>query len=181
MTDTLTYATITPDERARLHLAIHEAAHAVAGILLGATDVRAAIGDSRSGGATRCYGLLPDHEPLVAFAGPWAEARWQAGQRPKLREVWRHLDGCGRRDRDQIVSTFGTSVPPTSDRIERLLDMTWPAVVSVAQVLHRTSEARYDDICAALDIPETDNAHHLAAIGSGTWPVRITRPRLFTD
>lgn len=176
MTDTLTYASITPDERTRLHLAIHEAAHAVAGVLLGATDVRAALGDSRTGGTTRCHGLLADHEPLVAFAGPWAEARWLAGQRPQLRDVWRHLDGCGRRDRDQIASTFGSSTPPDSARIERLLDMTWPAVVSVAQVLHRTSEARHADVCAALQLPETDNGNHLSAIRGGTWPARITRP-----
>ena len=135
------------------------------------------LGDSRTGGTTRCYGLFTDHEPLVAVAGPWAEARWLAGARPQLHTVRRALGAGGRCDRDHIAATFSdASLFPDRHRVERLLDMTWPAVVSVAQVLHRTFEVRHADVCAALQIPETDNGHHLAAIGSGTWPARITGP-----
>ncbi|GAB39383.1 hypothetical protein A5785_11415 [Gordonia sp. 852002-50395_SCH5434458] len=48
--------------------------------------------------------------------------------------------------------------------------------LSRLQFIHRHGEARHADVCRALGIPETDNAHHLAAIRSGTWPAKVTLP-----
>lgn len=174
----LTYSTITERERLRLHLAIHEAAHSVATVLLGGHVDRARILDGKHfgmRGKTLTRNVLKEHEPLIAFAGPWAEARWQHGNRPPLADVWRHLDRCGQRDRDAITAACGTSTPPNRDRIEAHLSTTWDAVVSVAKVLHRDSEIRHASVCAALRIPQTDNGHHRSLIAAGTWPVNVTR------
>ena len=179
MTSALTYANITERERLRLHLAVHEAAHSVATVLLGGHVDRAQILDGKVfglRGETQTRDLPSEHEPLVAFAGPWAEARWQHGTRPPLADIWAHLDGCGRRDRDAITAACGTALPPERHRVEARLSTTWDAVISVAKVLHRQGEIRHSDVCRALDIPPENNGHHRSIIASGSWPVRVSLP-----
>lgn len=82
MTSTLTYSNITERKRLRLHLAVHEAAHSVATVLLGGHVDRAQILDGKVfglRGETQTRHLLP--EPLVAFAGPWAAGSTAPGHR----------------------------------------------------------------------------------------------------
>ncbi|MGV9712098.1 hypothetical protein ACWDTI_15705 [Gordonia sp. NPDC003424] len=60
--------------------------------------------------------------------------------------------------------------------IERHIENTWPAVVKLAQFIHRHGEARHEDACRALGIPSENNGHHRSVIASGSWPVRVSLP-----
>ncbi len=88
---------------------------------------------------------------------------------PEVRAV---LAGLGSGDHAAPLASGG----PLPRGVERHIENTWPAVVKLAQFIHRHGEARHADVCAALRIPETGNAHHLSVIRSGTWPARVTLP-----
>ena len=113
-------------------------------------------------------------EPEVAYSGVWAQARWRAGRRPSQREVYGVLDGTGRKD-CAVLSAAGGAAAGVG--IVPLLGRCWPAICEVAAKLWRDSEARHNDICAALGITAKDNGHELALIRSGCAPgsFKVTR------
>jgi hypothetical protein len=166
----LSVADLSDDERRRIELAFHEAGHAVAAVALGGVIHSAVVASGRVSGV---QGLTTMHEmPIgeraaeIAFSGPWAQARWRAGRRPTQREVWAVLGTTGCRDhREHLSGETGVR-----GRVEPLLERCWPAIVKVAQQLLRDGEVRHPDVCAALQIPADDNAHHLSLIRSGCAP-----------
>jgi hypothetical protein len=163
----LTVADLTDGERRRIELAFHESGHAVGGVALGGVIHSAVVA---AGGWIGVQGLttmavmpLGERTAEIAFAGPWAEARWRAGRRPTQRDMWAVLDTTGCRDhREHLIGETGVAM-----RVEPLLERCWPAIVKVAQMLFRDGEIRHEHVCKALQIPTKDNGHHLALIRSG--------------
>lgn len=168
----LTVADLTPDQYTRASLAFHEAGHAIAGVLFGGELDTATV--SAKGGETTFSAddnLAIGRHPAVAFAGPYAEARWCAGglRRPTVYEVDRIMCASGRKDRAAITAAGATPSEVAHD-VTPLLDRCWPSLVTLAVKLNSDGEARHADVCAALSIPATGNSHHLSLIRSGSAP-----------
>lgn len=68
---------VTADEVALIRTCVHEAAHAVVATVLGGAIHCASA--AFAGGSTTCEHLPEDVAGAVAFAGPYAEAFWEAG------------------------------------------------------------------------------------------------------
>lgn len=93
----------------------------------------------------------PGRDPEIAYAGPWAEARFAAGGRPTRQQVMEVLASTGHRDDRLLLASGGLHA---GHNITRLLDRTWPAVIRVAQQLWSTGEATHDDVLKALGITD---------------------------
>ncbi|MFT4087649.1 MAG: hypothetical protein QM658_10955 [Gordonia sp. (in: high G+C Gram-positive bacteria)] len=171
----LTLATITDAERDTLATCIHEAGHAVAAVILGGEVAAAQLHAGRTFGVRgrTAYRHVPEGAlSRLHYAGPYAEARFRAGRVPNLSEIRAVLGHLGSGDHAALLASGG----PLPRGIERHIESTWPAVVKLAQFIHRHGEARHADVCRALGIPKTDNGHHLSVIRSGTWPARVILP-----
>jgi hypothetical protein len=179
----LSWADLTDGERkwAREMLAVcyHEAGHAVAGVLLGGQIRAVAIADGKTFGVdgnTVYDDLSPERWPEVAYAGPWAEARFAAGRAPGMGDMFRVLESTGRGDNKVLCASGGTMA---GSHVVPLLQRCWPSVIALARKLIRSGEARHADVCAALRIPAEDNGFHLSLIRSGSKPgsFSVTPPR----
>ncbi|MDV3291915.1 hypothetical protein [Mycobacterium avium] len=150
----LTLADITAREREHLELAIHEASHAVAGVVLGAQLRNAVVVNSR---VTGLQGLTTfsdrphGRDSEIAYAGPWAQARFRAGRRPTQRDVFNVLSRGGWKDDRALIAAGGTHL---GTAVVPLVERCWPAVVRVAQQLHRSGEAHQEDVLAALGVTD---------------------------
>src|SRR3954470_18623590 len=88
MTETrrpLTWADLNPREQMGLRIAVHESSHAVAGALLGGRVRSAVLTNSRVwgvNGLTTFEEVPLSSSPLIAYAGPFGEARWLEGRHP---------------------------------------------------------------------------------------------------
>lgn len=176
---------ITPREREHLELCIHEAAHAVAGVCLGAQLRQAVVIEGKvtgiQGVTTFEPEMPPGSEALTAYAGPWSEARWQAGgRRPTMRELFALWDAGGCKDFRALTAAGGTHLGAP---VVPLLERCWPAVVRTAQALHRTAEVHQEDVLAALGIDDGGGrtSVQLASLRSG-WgrqvpPLTTTKKR----
>lgn len=170
----LTLADITPREREYLETCMHEAGHAVAGVALGAQLRNAVVTQSKvtgTQGLTAFYDRPHWRDPEIAYAGPWAQAKFRAGgRRPTQREMFALMDGCGRKDAIALSLAggehLGRSVTP-------LLARCWPAVIRTAQMLHRVGEVTQEDVLAALGITDGGGltSAQLASLRSGFRPV----------
>ncbi|OBK97748.1 hypothetical protein A5645_05600 [Mycobacterium asiaticum] len=150
----LTLADITAGEREHLEMCIHEAAHCVVGVALGAELRSAVVARSRVTGleglttfADRPHGT----DPLVAYAGPWAQARWRAGRRPTQREFYAVLDTTGHKDSRVLTAAGGTYAGAD---VVPLVERCWPALARTATRLHRAGEVHQADVLAALGITD---------------------------
>jgi hypothetical protein len=165
----LTMADITPREREHLELCIHEAGHAVAGVVLGAQLRSAAVISSRvwrTEGSTTFADAPLGRDAELAYAGPWSQARWRAGRRPTMRQLFVLLNGSGYKDERALIAAGG---PHLGASVEPLIESCWPAVIRVAQHLHRHGEATQDDVLAALGCDDGGGptSVQLAGIRSG--------------
>lgn len=158
-----------PVSRDALAVCVHEAGHAVSGVVLGADFHTAIVGELRDGlkGQAFFYDRPHGSDVLIAYAGPWAEARFLAGgRRPTQREFYTVLDdhGC----RDQRVLTAAGGFHAGAD-VELIIDRAWPSVLAVARQLHRTGEAHHEDVCAALGVTDGGGftSVQLASLRSG--------------
>jgi hypothetical protein len=173
----LTLADLTKAERERVDLAFHEAGHAIAGVLLGGQLRCAVVGDGRvfgPTGLTRFDHLPASHDATVAYAGPWAQARWTTGRRPTMRDLYAHM-ACTRHDSDAAVlrRSGGTSA---AAEVVPLLERCWPSVVKLAVQVFRGGEVSHPDVVAALRLsrdPAT-RAFELANIRAGAAPGTFT-------
>lgn len=168
-------ATLAEADRHRLAIAVHEAGHSIAAVALGAT-LRSAVlfdgdGDGPDGllGETTYVGLADRYRPQVAYAGPWAEARFRARQRPGICEINAVIDSTGHRDHRSICA----SGSPTAGRgVVPLIDRCWSAVKTVSIELFIDGEIDHTTVCTALGLsgdPDTA-AFQLACIRSGIGP-----------
>jgi hypothetical protein len=171
----LTVADLTAHEFEQLGLCLHEAGHAVAGVLHGGYLRGARVNLDTLNGAATFDALSVARHPVVAYAGPWAAARWAVGGRrqPTAQEIWRVLEGGGCKDYKAMVASGATSADIDPAALA-LLDRCWPAVVDVAKQLHRSGNAIHGDVTRALGIPLAANAHHLSLIRSGYAPRSFT-------
>jgi len=177
-----TLADLMPREYQHLGVCVHESGHAVAAVALGGVVRSAVVASGRVSGVQGLTTLdtMPlASEPLIAYAGPWSQGRWQAGRRPTQRQLFALLDGGGRGDRDQLCahggSAAGLDVVP-------LLDRCWPGVVAVAKGLYRTGEVRQADVLAALGITDGGGpgSVQLASLRAGLRAVPNTRSGVTT-
>lgn len=167
-----TWANLTASEREELELSIHEAAHAVAGVVLGAELRNAVVVQSKVTGVQGLTTFRPDTLPpgadvQIAYAGPWAQARFRAGGcRPTHRDVAALFDGGGCQDFRALTAAGGTHL---GAGITPLVERCWPAVVRTAQAIHRTGEVHQEDVLAALDITDGGGrtSVQLASLRSG--------------
>ena len=171
----LTIADLTPEEFEQLGICLHEAGHSVAGVIYGGYLRGARVDLGTLNGAANFDGLDPARHPVVAYAGPWAAARWAVGGRrqPTQAEIWRVLESGGCKDYKALTAA-GTTAADIDPAALALLDRCWPAVVEVARQLHRSGNAIHGDVTRALGVPLTNNAHHLSLIRSGYAPGSFT-------
>lgn len=162
-------ADITAREREHLELCIHEGAHAVATVALGGVLRSAVVSNSRVTGLqglTTVADMPHGREPEIAYSGPWAQARWRAGRRPTQREVFGILSRGGWKDDKTLIAAGGTYL---GTAVVPLVERAWPAVVRVAQQLHKSGEATQEDVLAALGISDGGGltSAQLAGLRSG--------------
>ncbi|MBF9319826.1 hypothetical protein [Mycobacteroides chelonae] len=158
-------------------LATHESAHAIRGLLLGGEIDRAAVYSGRvtpTHGTTRFRRAFDrDSIPPVAHAGPWAQARWLAGDRPTPGQVDAILADGGRCDHDQLLHAYAASggwaaVDHAAE--DRLLARCWPSVLSLAARMFQKVEINHLDVLAALGLDRDTSAFGLASIKAGSTP-----------
>lgn len=150
----LTLADIKLSEREHLEVCIHEAGHAVAGVVLGGQLRNAVVSNSRIWGVKglTTFAETPHgRDPEIAYAGPWSQARWSAGRRPTQRALFALFDRGGRGDCGVLSLAGGTHL---GHGVTPLLERAWPAVIRVAQQLHRSGEVTEADVLAALGVTD---------------------------
>ena len=169
----LTRADLTDRERQHLEMCVHEAGHAVAGVVLGAQLRTAVVSDSRVSGVeglTSFSDRPHGRDPEIAYAGPWSQARWRAGRRPTQREMLMLFDGGGHRDCGVLIAAGGTHL---GHFVQPVVERTWPGILRVARQLYDTGEVLHADVCAALNITDGGgpSSSQLAGLRAGMRPV----------
>lgn len=169
----LTLADLSEGQRSHVETCVHEAGHAVAGVVLGARLRSAAVSLSRVDGLAGLTSFdhrdHPQwHDPAIAYAGGYAQARFRAGghRQPTARALSAVFSTSGCHDAAMMSLAGGTHL---GHGARNLVDRCWPAVIRVAQHLHREREARHADILAALNVTDGGGrtSVELAAIRSG--------------
>lgn len=158
----------------RRRVSVHEAGHAVAAVVLGAT-VRISALDApehpERAGHTALRDVPPGALPPITYAGPWAEARLRAGRRPTERELHAVLSRAGHLDEAALCES-GQSIE--ARRVVPLVERCWISVLAVADVIERRGAATHGDVCAAPGLPDGDHgglgSATLAMIRSGAAP-----------
>lgn len=172
----LTMADLTTRERHHLEVCVHEAAHAVAGVALGGELRSAVVSNSRVWGVDGLASFADTphgRDPEIAYAGPWAQAKFRAGgrdNRPTQRQVFAILNAGGYKDDRMLIASGGTHL---GHAVTPLVERTWPAVIRVARRLYDTGEATHTEVCAALGITDGGGpgSSQLAGLRAGMRPV----------
>lgn len=172
----LTMADLTTRERNHLEICVHEAGHAVAGVALGGRLRSAVVTNSRVWGVdglTSFSDRPHGRDPEIAYAGPWAQAKFRAGggdNCPTQRQVLAVLNAGGYRDDRMLIASGGTHL---GHFVTPLIERTWPAVIRVARRLYDTGEATHADVLAALGITDDGGpgSSQLAGLRAGMRPV----------
>lgn len=147
--------------RKREHLAVcvHEAAHAVAGVCWGAALRNAVASDGKvTGSQGRTYFSDRPHgrDAEIAYAGPWAQAKFQAGgRRPTSAQMYAVFDGPGCEDHAALTAAGGAHL---GQGVTLLIERCWPAVQTLARQLNDKGEVFEADVLAALGITDGGGA-----------------------
>lgn len=182
---TIKFEDLTAGERKLLGLCVHEGSHAVLGVVAGGVLRSASVygnrvtpgrpGTMNNSGLTLFDFVPQGREPEVAFAGPYAQARWLAGKRPSMREVNASFDGGGCRDKEHLRGAAMSQASVIVPTIENV----WPSIETVAKLLHRTGKATHPDVCKALGVTDGGGpgSTELSLIRGGAVPgsFRVTR------
>lgn len=179
----LTLADLTANEREQIDLAFHEAGHAVAAVALGGVLHSAVVVNGRvtgNQGLTTLDVMPVGYASEIAYAGPWAQARWCAGQRPTQRELFAVLASTGCKDERVLIASGGTH---TGRGVVNLITRCWPSVVRVAQQLVQSGEVHQATVLTALGITDGGGltSVQLASLRSGfrtVPPSEVVRNRL---
>ncbi|GAS95751.1 uncharacterized protein RMCC_2717 [Mycolicibacterium canariasense] len=171
---------LTDDEREYGNRAFHEAGHCVAAVALGARIDRGYIlhrgleeDDGTTGRVVVAAMPLGGADAEIAYAGPWAQAKFRAGggwPSPQIvASVMAASAGAGRGS-DRHRCRLGSE----GRDVVGLIDRCWPAVVAVARKLARDGEVQHKHVVAALGLSADESRHpfELAAIRAGMRAVR---------
>lgn len=166
--------------RERAAMAVHESAHALAVVLLGGHVELAQLDpddkpDHRGLTTVTDGSLTADAQALVAHAGPWAEARFNAGRRPTQREVDRAYASSGHGDA-ALVAAAGGSIQADVSRVEKIIEDQWPAVLRLARRVAKDGYCTHWHVCNELGFPSGDaggpTSFGLSCVRSGMTPAR---------
>lgn len=169
-----TVADLTARQRQHLETCVHEAGHAVAGVVFGAQLRTAVVSDSRVSGVEGLTSFTDrphGRDEEIAYAGPWAQAKFRAGgRRPTQREMFALFDGGSRGDCGVLLAGGGTHL---GHAVQPVIERAWPAVIRVAKQLHRAGEVSQTDVCEALGITDGGGpgSSQLAGLRAGMRPV----------
>ncbi|WP_349268970.1 hypothetical protein MPNTM1_04190 [Mycolicibacterium parafortuitum] len=152
---------LTSAERDRLGLAVHEAAHALVGVLHGATVERASLTDDGQDGECTFTedSFAHDHtryrRALVAAAGPAAAAMFHHTDRVALRQIDAHL-GAGDREELRLASlhSFSTSDEQLWTALP-IVRRCWRPIGILAAKMFARHEINHDDVLAALGVTDS--------------------------
>jgi hypothetical protein len=117
---------------------------------------------------------------MVAWSGPWAQARWLAGDRPTPGQVDAILADGGRCDQAQIHEAHAASggwaaVDHAAET--HLLQRCWPSVLALASKIYSNGEVDHLAVLEALGLTRDTAAFGLANIKAGAAPrLRGTMP-----
>ncbi|EGD56751.1 hypothetical protein [Gordonia neofelifaecis] len=144
----------------RAEIAVHEAGHSVAAVLLGARVNGIHVGDElfadRPGWTKyviRDDVRVPDRE--IIYAGPWAEARWRAGRAPGRSQIMAALAGTEDLDDLQAAQSSGELLP-SRDVNEALEELWRPAILPVAKLLCEHGTLTHRDVADVLGLSTFD-------------------------
>lgn len=155
-------------DRERLATAIHEAGHAVAAVLFGGRVHEAVLGANPR---TEYEALPESRRAAITYAGPWCEARFNAGRHPGPADLRRVLS-VSRSDDEALCAAGGPSA--ATAEAAGLLARRWPAVKTVAAKLYLHEKATHADVCAALGLSDDGgpDSFELASLRAGLRAVR---------
>lgn len=160
--------TVRKTDRDRFATAVHEAAHAVVGLVHGLDIERVALLDGDPQHAGACwYSAAPFGIPaVVTMAGTVGEMRWRRGPNFTARDVRLRLD-VNHDDRAQLASDDD---PFTFDITRKLVERCWSAIGELAVELYAVGEIGEGDVIKALRIPRgRSGPAYLSALRSGMW------------
>ena len=161
-------STLTPAQRSKYALAVHESAHAIAATILGHEVTTVTLTDAtRSGSCAVVQRFGGPPSPEVAYAGPYAEQFFRHGGPPTGAAIRRALDGT---DDFAAMTAAGDTRPA---EIPRLIANCWASITYLANHLTINGAATQADVNRALHLPadDPDGRHHaLAEIRSGSAP-----------
>ncbi|CAJ1504250.1 hypothetical protein [[Mycobacterium] holstebronense] len=131
----------------RCYASVHEAGHAVAAVLLGGTVHLATV----DGQPRTEYDVLPDGaRAAVAYAGPWAEARFKARGRPGFADVEREL----RANPSDDKTLCAAGGPAATGGVTTLLERHLSAVKAVTTALFIDGTIGHAAVCTALGLSD---------------------------
>jgi hypothetical protein len=168
-----TATALTDADMELLERAVHESAHAVAAVIFGGRIDRGYVlpaGHDRDGitGEVLVASMpVGNAAPQIAYAGPWAQAKFRAGGGwPMPDQLHAVMSTSGRLDRKQHLCASGSG---DGSDVVGLIDRCWPAVIAVAKKLVRDGEIRHEHVVAALGLSDDVSRHpfELASIRSG--------------
>ncbi|MBD0861324.1 hypothetical protein IA539_08870 [Gordonia sp. zg691] len=167
-------STMTPAQKARYALAVHESAHAVVATVLGHGVTTVDFDDDTRTG--RCaviqrFGGRPSAD--IAYAGPYAEAYLRHGG-PPTSALLRHLLSSAGREDYAMMTAAGDTRPAEGPR---LVASCWASITYLANHLQVNGSATQADVDRALRLPRDDEdgrSHALATIRSGSVPGSFT-------
>jgi hypothetical protein len=131
---------------ARIDLAVHEAGHAVTGVVHGGVLRTAIVSSSRVyglSGLTQFRDLAAAERGTTALAGPWAEKRFRTKTAPRSSGLT-YGSVCTGDDASLIAAAEGGL--PHVWRVVPLIDRLWPAVGRIAVQLYQQSEIGHNDV-----------------------------------
>lgn len=177
-TKTGTSYRLTRTERERLGLAVHEAAHAVVGVLNGANVERATLTDDGQDGTCNftADSFVRDvsryRRALVAAAGPAAAAIFAHNDTPTARQLDAQL---GAADREELRLAALHSYTSADEQLWAALPVVrrhWRSIGTLAAQMFAGHEIDHDDILAALGITDGGGpgSAQMATIRSGAAP-----------
>lgn len=178
MSTTDKLARLAPADGERLGLCVHEAAHAIVGVLNGGTIERARLTEGGTDGECDFTAESFAHDrtryrrALVAAAGPAAAAIFSHGPQPSGRQLDAHL-GSG--DREVLRLAAFHSYLTSDEQLWAALPVVrqcWRPIGILAAKMMRGQEINHDDVLAALGVTDGGGpgSAQLAAIRNGGVP-----------
>jgi len=143
-----------------LSLAVHEAAHAVVGVIFGAQVQRVSLTVDGSSGRTDfdpdsfAAGSPAVYRSYIAAAGAVAEAMLSHGPRPTLQQIEARLCGSDREELHLEAMTNLRPVPIPAADLTALLSRCWTAVADLAADIYLGSGVSHVDVCRALGLSD---------------------------